>query len=88
MGNRIGDKVTLVGVKFTMMFELNERYSDVTFRLMVVRSVKGDTPTAATLWQGDTPTAAPPLGRHPNSCYTLAGCFRKQNVGTLLNSTY
>ena len=30
-GQRIGDKVTLVGVKFTMMLELNERYSYVTF---------------------------------------------------------
>jgi len=51
-GQRIGDKLTLVGVKFTLMLELNERYSDVTFRLMVIRSAKGDTPTTATLWQG------------------------------------
>jgi len=51
-GNRIGDKITLVGVKFTMMLELNERYSDVSFRLMVIRSAKGDTPTTTTLWQG------------------------------------
>jgi len=35
-----------------MMLELNERYSDVTFRLFVVRSAKGDTPTTVTLWQG------------------------------------
>ena len=51
-GQRIGDKVTLVGVKFSMMLELNERYSDVTFRLMVIRSAKGDTSTNATLWDG------------------------------------
>jgi len=51
-GQRIGDKVTLVGVQFAMMLELNERYSDVTFRLMVIRSAKGDTPTKATLWDG------------------------------------
>jgi len=51
-GQRIGDKVTLVGVKFTMMLELNERYSYVTFRMMVVRSAKGDSPTGSTLWQG------------------------------------
>jgi len=52
LGQRIGDKITLVGVSFTMMLELNERYSDVTFRLFVVRSAKGDTPTTNTLWQG------------------------------------
>jgi len=51
-GQRIGDKITLVGVQFAMMLELNERYSDVTFRLMVIRSAKGDTPTTDTLWQG------------------------------------
>jgi len=51
-GNRIGDQISLVGVSFKMMLELNERYSDVTFRLFVIRSAKGDTPTTATLWQG------------------------------------
>jgi len=35
-GQRIGDKITLSGVSFTMMLELNERYSDVTFRMFVV----------------------------------------------------
>ena len=39
-------------ISFKMMLELNERYSDVTFRLFVVRSAKGDTPTSDTLWQG------------------------------------
>jgi len=34
------------------MLELNERYSDVTFRLMVIKSAKGDTPSTASLWQG------------------------------------
>jgi len=42
----------VVGVTFAMMLELNERYSDVTFRLMVIQSAKGDTPTNATLWNG------------------------------------
>mmetsp|Transcript_96821 Transcript_96821/g.156189 ORF Transcript_96821/g.156189 Transcript_96821/m.156189 type:complete len:155 (+) Transcript_96821:514-978(+) len=51
-GQRIGDKITLSGVAFTLMLELNERYSDVTFRMFVVRSAKGDTPTTSTLWQG------------------------------------
>jgi hypothetical protein len=48
----LGDTITLSGVAFTMMLELNERYSDVTFRMFVVRSAKGDAPTSSTLWQG------------------------------------
>jgi len=52
LGQRIGDKITLSGVAFTMMLELNERYSDVTYRMFVVRSAKGDTPTTDTLWNG------------------------------------
>jgi len=51
-GQRIGDKITLSGVSFKMMLklELYERYSDVTFRMMVVRSAKGDATTGETLW--------------------------------------
>ena len=45
IGSRIGDKITLSGVSIKAMFELNERYSDVTMRLLVVRSANGDTPT-------------------------------------------
>ena len=48
--NRIGDKVNLRGVKIKAMVELNERYSDVTFRLMVIKAARGDTPTRATLF--------------------------------------
>lgn len=51
-GQRVGDKLHLVGVSFTMMLELNERYSDVTFRMMVVRSAKGNTPDGSSPWQG------------------------------------
>jgi len=50
--NRIGDQVTALGVKLSMMVELNERYSDVTFRLLVVKSARGDTPTRASLFNG------------------------------------
>jgi len=53
-GQRIGDKIALSGVSFRMMLELNERYSDVTFRMMVVRSARDDTPTSSTLWQGNS----------------------------------
>jgi len=51
-GQRIGDRITLSGVSFKMMLELNESYSDVTFRMMVVRSAKGDIPDTDTLWMG------------------------------------
>jgi len=52
MGNRIGDKINLKGMSIKFMAELNERYSDVTFRMFVVRSAKGDTPTRATMFNG------------------------------------
>lgn len=52
LGNRIGDKINCRGVKIKMMVELNERYSDVTFRLFVVRCARGDTPTRDTLFTG------------------------------------
>jgi len=50
--NRIGDQITLMKVQFRMMIELNERYSDVTYRILLVRSPRGDTPTSATLFNG------------------------------------
>jgi hypothetical protein len=34
------------------MLELNERYSMGTFRLLVVKAARGDTPTKATLFNG------------------------------------
>jgi hypothetical protein len=52
IGERIGDKVNLKGMSIKFMVELNERYSDVTFRFFVVRSAKGDTPTRATMFNG------------------------------------
>jgi len=53
-GNRIGDQITLKGISLKMMIELNERFSDVTYRLMLIRSAKGDTPTRASLFRGQT----------------------------------
>jgi len=50
--NRIGDKITLSGLSIKCMFESNERYTMVTFRIFVVKSAKGDTPTSSTLWNG------------------------------------
>lgn len=49
---RVGDEINLRGASLKMMVELNERYSDVTFRLMVVKAAKGDTPIRATLFNG------------------------------------
>lgn len=50
LGQRIGDSITLKGVSIRFMTELNERYSDVSFRFLFVRSAKADTPTRATLF--------------------------------------
>ena len=50
--NRIGDQITLQSCKIRMMIELNERYSDVTYRIIVTKSSRGDTPTINTLFRG------------------------------------
>jgi len=50
--NRIGDKITVKGLSIKFMIQMNTRYSDVTYRLLIIRSAKGDTPTTATLFNG------------------------------------
>lgn len=50
--NRIGDKINLKSIQLKMMVELNERYSDVTFRCLVIKSSKGDTITSSSLFNG------------------------------------
>ena len=51
--NRIGDQITFKGIQIKMMVELNERYSDVTYRIFLVKSAKGDNPTTSGLfWNG------------------------------------
>jgi len=52
VSNRIGDEIMLKGVSIKLMLEMNERYSDVTFRIMVIKCAKGDVPTRATLFTG------------------------------------
>jgi len=52
IGNRVGDEITLKGISFNMMIELNARYSDVTCKILLIRAAKGDTPTRATLFAG------------------------------------
>lgn len=54
IGARIGDRIKLKGVSLRMMLELNERYSDVTFRIIVIRAARGDTPTRATLFNNES----------------------------------
>lgn len=51
-GNRVGDKINLRGVSLKMMYELNERFSDVTLRTLVIKSARGDIPTRATIFNG------------------------------------
>lgn len=48
--NRIGDKVLCKGVSFKMMLELNERFGDVTVRVMLIKYRRGDAPTMGTLF--------------------------------------
>lgn len=50
--NRIGDQINLKGVSIKMMLELNERYSDVTFRILVVKCAKGDNIIRASIFNG------------------------------------
>lgn len=54
IGARIGDRIKLKGVSLRMMLELNERYSDVTFRIIVIRTARGDNPTRATLFNNES----------------------------------
>jgi len=52
-GNRVGDEITFKGIQIKMMLELNERYSDVTFRIFLVKSARGDSPvTSGAFWNG------------------------------------
>lgn len=53
-GDRIGDRITLKGVSLKFFLELNERYSDVTFRILVIRSARLDYPSRASLFNGES----------------------------------
>lgn len=54
IANRIGDSINLRGVSLKLMTELREIYSDVTFRLMVVKASRGDIPNRANLFVGQS----------------------------------
>jgi len=47
---RIGDQINLRGISIRMMLELNERYSDVSYRILVIKSAKGDTVDTNTIF--------------------------------------
>lgn len=52
-GRRIGDEVTVSRVVIRGMLENHLGRPKVNFRVMVIRSAKGDTPTRATLFRGN-----------------------------------
>ena len=68
-GTRIGDKIKVQGLAFKGMLELNERYSDVTFRIMFIRSAKGDTPNSSTMFHNISGNKM--LDHFNNERYTL-----------------
>ena len=68
-GQRIGDEVNLEGISIKLMIEMNERYSDCTFRLILVKSAKGDVPTRDTLFRGNSGNKM--LDNFNNERYTI-----------------
>jgi len=52
IGTHIGDKITLLRLTVKGMIELNEQYSDVSVKVLIVKSAKGDAPTQHNMWQG------------------------------------
>jgi len=49
--NRVGDEIYFKGIQIKMMLELNERYSDVSYRIMLVKAARGDNPnTSGVFW--------------------------------------
>lgn len=53
-GFRIGDEINLRGIKLKFMFEMNERYTDTTYRIMVVKAPRGDAMAQNQLFHGST----------------------------------
>lgn len=51
-GSRIGDQITMKGMRITGMFEGALGRSKVFFRLMLIKMAKGDTLSRGTLFQG------------------------------------
>jgi hypothetical protein len=53
--NRIGDEVNLRGLSVRFIVEMPVYMSDVTYRAMIIKSAKGDTPQLATLYNNISP---------------------------------
>lgn len=53
--NRTGDEINCIGLSMRFLLEMQQSFSDVTFRILMVKAAKGDTPTLATLFNGLTP---------------------------------
>lgn len=53
--NRIGDEINVRGLSVRFMLDMALNHSDVTFRAMIIKSAKGDTPTIDTLFNGLSP---------------------------------
>jgi len=53
--NRIGDEINVRGLSVRFMMDMALNHSDVTFRAMIIKSAKGDTPTIDTLFCGLSP---------------------------------
>lgn len=53
--NRIGDEINVRGLSVRFMLDMALNQSDVTFRAMIIKSAKGDTPTITTLFNGLSP---------------------------------
>lgn len=52
--NRIGDKISVKGVKVMAFFENSIDRSKVHYRFLLLKCAKGDQPTLATLFKGDS----------------------------------
>lgn len=53
--NRTGDEINLRGISLRFLLEMQQSHSDVTYRCMLIKAAKGDTPTLATLFTGLSP---------------------------------
>ena len=87
-GNRVGDEITLKGISLKLMVELNERYSDVTLRMILVRSAKGDTPTRATLFKGQSGNKMLDTYNSNLPCLPCLSIFAKLNLLLLCSHTH
>jgi hypothetical protein len=52
IANRIGDEINLKGVGIKFMVEMNERYSDITYRMFIIKKAKGDVCDRSTFFTG------------------------------------